>query len=193
MDDMMEKIQEVLSDPESMGQIQQLAQMFGLGGGQSAPPAPQNQPPPPPPSQPAGNTNMPDMSALLSMLQSQPSPQPQAQNPPPTGGSGVDLSGMMSMLQGVLGGQSQSPSPQNSPAASGASGGSGFDIGSIMKLGQLMQSAQVDDKDTALLLAIKPHLSEERQPRVDKALKILKLISLFTVAKNSGLLNNLTL
>lgn len=190
MDDMMEKIQEVLSDPESMSQIQQLAQMFGMGGNQSAPaaaaPTPQPQP-----QQQSGNGL--DVSSLLSMLQNQTQSQPAqtaapAPSPAPSTG-GVDLSGVMSMLQGVMGNQS---APAQNPSAN-AGGLGGFDMGSIMKLGQLMQSAQVNDKDTALLMAIKPHLSEERQPRVDKALKILKLISLFTAAKNSGLLSNLTL
>lgn len=69
--------------------------------------------------------------------------------------------------------------------------GSGFDIGSIMKLTGLLGSVSQNDKNTELLLALRPHLKEEKQKRVDKAVKLLKLIAVWNVAKDSGLLNDL--
>ena len=41
------------------------------------------------------------------------------------------------------------------------------------------------------LLALKPLLREERQSKVDKAVKMLKLFTVWTVLKDSGLLNDL--
>ena len=41
-----------------------------------------------------------------------------------------------------------------------------------MKVSQLMGSAK-EDSDAALLLALKPHLREERQKKVEKAVKML--------------------
>ncbi len=67
----------------------------------------------------------------------------------------------------------------------------GLDIGSIMKLTGLLGSAAQNDKNTELLLALRPHLKEEKQKRVDKAVKLLKVIAVWNLAKESGLLNDL--
>lgn len=65
----------------------------------------------------------------------------------------------------------------------------GFDIGKLMQLSSIMKNAK-DDEDTALLLALKPHLKEERQQKVDKAVKLLKLLDIFKTLKNTGLLKD---
>lgn len=49
-----EKLNSLLSNPEAMSQIMQMAQ--SLGGGTSPPPAQPAPPPPPPPQQPVQNT-----------------------------------------------------------------------------------------------------------------------------------------
>ena len=114
MDDMMGKINEILSDEESMAQIKQLAEMLGVGmNGDAAPP------------------------------------------------------------------------PENS------SGDGGFDFAKIMQLQGLAQSATQNDKNANLLLALQPHLSEERQVKVTRAVKILKLLSVISAAKQAGILDNL--
>lgn len=46
-----------------------------------------------------------------------------------------------------------------------------------------------DDNTSRLLLALKPHLSGDRRERVDTAIKILKLLELLPLIKESGLLN----
>ena len=48
-----------------------------------------------------------------------------------------------------------------------------------------------NDKNTELLMALKPHLREERQIKVDKAVKMLKLMTVWNTAKESGLLNDI--
>ena len=44
MDNLMENIQKVMSDPESMKQINELAQMLGLSGENTPPPPPKPEP-----------------------------------------------------------------------------------------------------------------------------------------------------
>lgn len=65
------------------------------------------------------------------------------------------------------------------------------DISKILQLTELMGTFSQSDRNTELLLALKPHLKEERQQRVDKAVKMLKLLAVWNVAKESGLLNDI--
>jgi hypothetical protein len=67
--------------------------------------------------------------------------------------------------------------------------GGGFDIGMLMQLSSLMSSSG-QDEDTALLLALKPHLKEERQKKVDKALKLMKLLTVWKTLKDTGALKD---
>lgn len=57
----------------------------------------------------------------------------------------------------------------------------------IAVFGQLMTGMKADDKDAALLKALKPHLSDERKGRVEEAMRILQLINLLPVLQKSGL------
>ncbi|MCR5600197.1 MAG: hypothetical protein K6G33_05585 [Ruminococcus sp.] len=65
------------------------------------------------------------------------------------------------------------------------------DIGSLLKLTSLISAASQQDKNTDLLLALKPHLGEEKQKRVDKAIKLMRLIAVWNIAKENGLLQDL--
>lgn len=140
MDDLMSKIQAMLSDEESMNQIKQLAEMFGTGTGA----APQENAP----SQPAQPSPAPDLSALLSGL---------------TGGG------------------------------QGSSGTGGLDMGMLLQLQSLFSTVSAGDKNSELLLALKPILKEDKHEKIDKAIKILKLLALWSVVKESGLLKSLDL
>ena len=67
------------------------------------------------------------------------------------------------------------------------------DTGDLPDLSKLMGIAntlknQGDDDRIRLLYALKPHLSSEKQSRVDKAVKMLKLLSLAPLLKNMGIL-----
>ncbi len=59
-------------------------------------------------------------------------------------------------------------------------------IGKIMSVMSRLKSGQVDNRSN-LLLALKPHLSEPRREKVDTAIKLLKLIDLLPLLKDSGL------
>ena len=65
-----------------------------------------------------------------------------------------------------------------------------IDVGTIMKLSSMFSGAG-DDSRSKLLLSLKPHISEERHERVDQAVKILKLIALWPVISESGILKGL--
>lgn len=65
------------------------------------------------------------------------------------------------------------------------------DIASVMKLTNLIGEASKQDKNTDLLLALKPHLGAEKQKRVDKALKFLKILAIWNIVKDSGMLYDL--
>lgn len=115
MDDLMNKISDILSDEESMRQLNELAQMLNKGEGDNTekkPEAPEN--------------------------------------------------------------------PSDMP-----------DIEMMMKIAELAGSLNASDKNTELLLALRPHLSEEKQQKLDKAVKLLRLVSVYEAAKESGMLNNI--
>lgn len=65
------------------------------------------------------------------------------------------------------------------------------DIEMMTKLMGLAGAMNSSDKNTELLLALRPHLGEAAQKRLDKAVKLLKIITIYEAAKESGLLNNM--
>ncbi len=65
------------------------------------------------------------------------------------------------------------------------------DLGAVLKLTSMMGAASTGSKNTDLLRALKPHLSEDKQKRVDKAIKLMKLLAMWNIAKDSGLLQEL--
>ena len=61
----------------------------------------------------------------------------------------------------------------------------------IMKIGEIMSKLGETDKNTELLLALKPHLREENKAKIDTAVKLFRLISLLPYLKDSGMFDNL--
>lgn len=62
-----------------------------------------------------------------------------------------------------------------------------IDIETIMKLMDVFSQLNSSDKNTELLLALKPHLREENQAKVDRAVRLMKLMSVFMLLRESGL------
>ncbi|MGN1403553.1 MAG: hypothetical protein ACI4XB_04445 [Ruminococcus sp.] len=90
--------------------------------------------------------------------------------------------------------QENTPSEEKKPSDSdskdnGDSGG--FDFSMLLRVQELMGAMQNNDDDTKLLLALRPHLKEQRQKKVDQAVKMLKLYAVFSAMKENGLLQNL--
>lgn len=67
----------------------------------------------------------------------------------------------------------------------------GADIGDMLKIGSLLSSISENDSGTEFLLALRPHVKEKRQKRVDKAVKLLRLMTILESAKKNGLLNDI--
>ena len=65
------------------------------------------------------------------------------------------------------------------------------DLDTILKLTSLAGAFTQSDKNADLLIALKPHLGEEKQKRVDRAVKLMKLIAVWNMAKESGLLKDM--
>ena len=69
--------------------------------------------------------------------------------------------------------------------------GGGFDMSMLLRMQGLMGAIQTNDEDTKLLLALRPHLKDRRQKKVDQAVKLLKLYAVFSAVKENGLLQDL--
>ena len=103
----------------------------------------------------------------------------------------VDLDGLSALL-----GQFTSDGNENGEKCDSAdSAGDGIfgdiDLDTIMKLMDAFSQLNSSDKNTELLLALKPLLREENRGKVDTALRLLKLISLLPLLKESGLFGDL--
>lgn len=177
MADLSQMLSQILSTDEGKNQVNQVLSMLGQGGQQNDPPAPSG-------GGSGGNSGgMPDLSGLLASLGAGAQ---QNQNSAPSNSGGMpDLSGLFSML-GQNGGSNGA-----SQGGGGAGGGlPNLDIGKLMKVQQLL-SQRRDDSSTALLRALKPHLAEENRKKVDEAVRIMELLDLLPLIKESGLLGSL--
>ncbi len=96
------------------------------------------------------------------------------------------------MAENLLGSQSQKK-PSDSPPTPTADAGSIFGgdidpamIGKIMSVLSRLKNSS-DDSRSNLLLALKPLLSAPRREKVDTAVKLLKLIDLLPLIRDSGM------
>lgn len=115
MEDFAEKIQSVLSDPDSMRQLGEIAQMLGF--------SPEEQ----------SATNLPQQQSAL------------------------DLGGMP-------------------------------DITALMSLAGKLREAGGNDNNINLLNALRPLLDDEKKLKIDRAIKLLKIINLLPILRDSGIL-----
>ncbi len=99
------------------------------------------------------------------------------------------LNRVREMAEGLLGNQKSEPQQPSAPDISSALAGGGLDAAQIAKIMSVMSRLKSgsDDSRSNLLLALKPHLSAPRQEKVDTAIKLLKLIDLLPLLKDSGL------
>ena len=63
-----------------------------------------------------------------------------------------------------------------------------LDVSKLLALQTIMQSANKQDKNIDLLLALRPLLKEENQVKIDRLVKIFKLFAVYPALKESGLL-----
>lgn len=90
------------------------------------------------------------------------------------------------MAENLLGENNNQSAPPSVPALPDMT--SGEELGKIMSIiGKLKNES--NDSRTQLLTALKPHLSEPKREKVDTAIKILRLLELLPLIKDTGLLN----
>lgn len=156
MEDLTQQLNQILSDPQSMQQIQGLLSSLGgntAGGGESV------SPPPASPSAP-----------------------------------GLDMASLTGALSALgLGGQTPSPSPPPSlQNPLGALGGVSPEmLTTVTKLAPLLGQVNQEDDATRLLRALRPLLKPNRQKKVDEAVKILQMMRLLPLLKESGVFSGL--
>jgi hypothetical protein len=122
MADISETIQNVLNDPESVKQLQELAEMLFSGG-------------------------------------------LDGENSSETASNGEETGGLGDLFGGI-------------------------NMETLFKMQSLMGDSK-NDPNSALLLAIKPYLSPEKQAKADKAVKLLRILTMILALKESGLLEDL--
>ena len=88
---------------------------------------------------------------------------------------------IQSMAQSLLGEGEQQNAVESPSLAEGAA---------ITKMLSALKNSGGDDR-SRLLLALRPHLSDERRERVDKAVKLLRLASVLPLLQESGMLSDI--
>lgn len=68
---------------------------------------------------------------------------------------------------------------------------SGLDPEMLLKMLTLFETLNQPNDNERFLLALKPVLREENRPKIDSAIRLLKLFSLLPVLKDSGLFDKL--
>ena len=166
MDDLTSTLQNILGSEEGMKQLQDLAQMLGIGSSDASPP------------QEAEKEGQGfDLDGLLESIGlSQGASQTSESGP---NGKMPDLN---ELLKGLTSGGQGGKQDDSSPL---------FTAADIIKLPQLMRAVKQDNPNTVLLKSLKPLLKEERRHKVDEAVRIMKLLSLLPILRESGMLNNL--
>jgi len=64
-----------------------------------------------------------------------------------------------------------------------------FDM--LNKMGELFSHMNKKDRNAELLLALKPHLRDENQHKIDRAMSMSKMMAMIPFIKESGMLNDL--
>lgn len=96
------------------------------------------------------------------------------------------LDQIRSMAEGLLGASADNPPPKKDPLPLEMP--PNIDFGKLMNVMGKLKTNKNDER-SRLLLALKPHLSDKRQEKVDKAIKILRLLDMLPLLQDSGLLN----
>jgi len=83
-------------------------------------------------------------------------------------------------------GEEKAPEPEPKEEA-------GLELDALLQIGNLISQVNGEDERARLLLALKPFISEERRPKIDTAVKLLKLAKMAEAAGKTDLLKNFKL
>lgn len=203
MDDLMSKLQSILSTQEGQQQLKNIQEMLGgqtanteqkaqsgtnsSGGGfdfsslagmlgnmgdsqQASPPSSQEN---------SGNNGF-NFSSLAGMLGNMNQSQPASSN---SGSGQLDFSALAQML----GMNKQADANSTSVEQENSAPFPNIDMNMIMKLQKAFQGMKVNDKNSQLLMALKPHFGEKRKAKVDQAISMMRLFSMLPMLKDSGI------
>ena len=92
------------------------------------------------------------------------------------------------MAESILGSEEETAQKEEKSEEGLTSLLSGKELSVITSLISRMKTDNRDPR-VQLILALRPHLSEKRRERADAAIRLLKLIDLLPLIKESGLLN----
>lgn len=93
-----------------------------------------------------------------------------------------DISATLAGIMNSLGGQNSNTGENSSQSQTPQ-----FDVGTMMKIQKAMSAFSASNKNVELLKALKPHFGEDRQKKVDDAIKVMQLINMLPLLKESGL------
>lgn len=109
-------------------------------------------------------------------------------------GGGGDLSSLLGMLGGPPGEQDNAGRQNGTGNFSSDSGPSRPDENGFMDprllglMTRAMTALKADDPNIDLLRALKPYLAPSRQEKVDQAIKVMRLLKLLPILRESGML-----
>lgn len=156
MDDLSNRIQQILNDPQSVQLLQTMAQNLGL-------------------STTATTAAAPSMDAALPPV----APSAAANTP-------VNLNSLNNMLSQLgLGQLGQQGNPLTSPPASASL--PPIDMNNILQIQKAMSLFANGNKNVDLLRSLRPLLSQQRQKKVDDAVRIMQLVQMLPMLKEAGL------
>ena len=101
-----------------------------------------------------------------------------------------DLSGLLKeLLTGTGGNADENASEENSSGADSLFGD--IDPEMLLKLFDIVSKLGENDMNTALLAALRPHLRAENRQKLDRAARLMKLMSIIPLLRDSGRADNL--
>lgn len=105
----------------------------------------------------------------------------------------ADLEDLSALLgQFTLGGNGNTAqAEEENTSQNGESLFGDLDLETVMKLMEAFSKLNSGDKNTELLLALKPHLRDENRAKVDRAIKLMKLMTVLMLLRESGLTDKL--
>ena len=101
-----------------------------------------------------------------------------------------DISALLGLLAGGNDSGGEGTGGEGSGGEGSAQDGGIFgdiDPDMLMKLLEVVSKLGSDDKNTALLAALRPHLRPENRPKLDRAERLMKLISVLELLRETGL------
>lgn len=197
MQDLMEKLQNILSTKEGQEQLNNITKMLNINKDQ-----PNNHTNQPnnfnqqdfnqqdsnvnqQGNQDSQNGNGFDISSLAGLFSNQQNSQPNNNsNNNNSNNNNFDFSSLANMFSNM---SSNSNNENNNNLNNEQNPMPNIDINMIMKMQQIFSKMNVSDKNSQLLLSLKPHFGESRRKKVDQAISMMRLMSILPALKDSGI------